>query len=428
MTDTLVCPSCGADIAVSETLTAQIRQHLRQDFEREARRKDRDLEQRLEELGRQRQTLDADRQALDQEIAARLADAQARLASEARAQAQQAVALELHDLEGQLAEAQGKIADARKAELQLRRERRDLEERHRELDLSVTRTLDAERAKIRDETLRAAADEERLRLADKEKRIADLLRQIDDLKRASEQSTAQERGEVMEVLLEDLLRDVFPQDAIEPVPVSFPGGDLLQHVHDAAGLRCGTILWESKRTRNWNEAWLPKLRDDQRAAKAHLAVLATAEMPKSLTHFGNVDGIWVTNRHCLVGLASALRLGLIETARVKRSLEGRQSKVDSLYYYLAGAEFSQRIEGIVEAFLTMKEDLDSEKRSIQRLWAKREKQLDRATLNTSGLYGDLAAILGASLPPIANLELAAITQEPDVPDLEPATTADDSPF
>jgi hypothetical protein len=151
-------------------------------------------------------------------------------------------------------------------------------------------------------------------------------------------------------------------------------------------------------------------------------------MPKGIAHFGNLEGIWVTNRHCLVGLATALRHGLIETARVKRSLEARQTKVDALYNYLAGSEFRQRVEGIVEAFLTLKEDLESEKRSMNRLWAKREKQLDRGALSTSGLYGDLAGILGASLPQIANLEFAAITVEPEAADLEPAAAADDSPF
>src|SRR5262249_55817739 len=182
----------------------------------------------------------------------------------------------------------------------------------------------------------------------------------------------QARGEVMEIVLEQLLRDNFPQDTVEPVPVSYHGGDLLQHVHDSSGLACGTILWESKRTKNWNEGWLPKLRDDQRSAKAHVAVLVTAEMPKGVVAFRCIDGVWVTNRLCVLGLASALRTGMIEAARSKRFTEGRQTKAELLYNYLSSTEFRRRIEGIVEAFITMKEDLDSEKRSLQRIWAKRE--------------------------------------------------------
>jgi hypothetical protein len=429
MTDTITCPSCGADIAVSETLAAQIRQHLRQEFDRDARQKDHELEQRLDDIRRQELDLNASRQSMEQEIATRVAEEQVRLAEEARRKAQESVALELRDLEGQLTDAKEKVTEARKAELQLRRERRELEDQKRDLELTVDRTLDAERAKVRDDVMRAAVEENRLHLADKDKLITDLRSQIDDLKRVSEQGTAQSRGEVMEVVLEDLLRDVFPYDTIEPVPASFPGGDVLQHVHDATGLNCGIILWESKRTRNWNEAWLPKLRNDQRAAKAHLAVLATVEMPKGLTTFGNIDGVWVTSRHCLIGLAAALRHGMIEAARTRRSLEGRKSKVELLYNYLAGSEFRQRIEGIVEAFITMKDDLESEKRSVQRLWAKREKQLERAALNTAGLYGDLGGILGANLPQIANLELAVIATDSDAPDMEPATVGSaDSPF
>jgi len=429
MTDTIVCPSCGADIAVSETLAAQIRQNMRQEFDREARQKDRELEQRLDEIRRQERALTAAQQSMEQEIATRVAQEQARLAEEARKQAQESVKLEMCDLQDQLADAKEKIGEAHQAELQLRKERRELEDQQRELELTVNRTLDAERAKVRDDAMRAAAEDNRLHLADKDKLIADLRDQIDDLRRISEQGTAQSRGEAMEILLEDLLRDVFPHDTIEPVPASFPGGDVLQHVHDPAGLHCGTILWESKRTKNWNEGWLPKLRNDQRAAKAHLAVLATVEMPKGLSTFGNIDGIWVTSRHCLVGLATALRYGLIEAARTKRSQEGRKTKIEVLYNYLAGSEFRQRIEGIVEAFITMKEDLESEKRSLHRLWAKREKQLERAALSTAGLYGDLGGILGASLPQIAHLELTNIAADPEVPDMEPATVAiDDSPF
>jgi hypothetical protein len=143
-------------------------------------------------------------------------------------------------------------------------------------------------------------------------------------------------------------------------------------------------------------------------------------MPKGLTTLGSIDGVWVTNRGCLVGLAAALRAGLLEVARTRRSLQGKQTKIEILYNYLSSTEFRQRIEGIVEAFVTMRDDLDSEKRSMRRIWAKREKQLDRAVANTAGLYGDLGAILGANLPQIANLELASIAVCPQEPELEKA--------
>lgn len=425
MTDTIICPNCGSEIAVSETLAAQIQQHLRLEFDQEARRKDKDLEKRLEDLRQQERDIKTVRQSMEQEVSIRIAQEQTRLANEARVNAEQSVALEMRDLEGQLTEARDKIIEARKAELQLRQERRDLEDARRELELTVSRRLDQEWVKVRDEAKREAVEENRLREADKEKLVFDLRRQIEELKRMSELGSQQAQGEVLELELEHLLRQNFPFDIIEAVPRSTRGGDVLQHVHDRDGLIGGTIVWESKRTRAWNDAWLPKLRDDQRAAKAHLAVILTAELPKNLAAFGCIDGIWVTNRACLVGLGAALRAGLIEAARTRRSVEGRQTKVEHVYQYLAGTEFRQKVEGIAEAFLTMQRDLESEKRSLRRLWAKREKQLERAVVNTAGLYGDLGGIIGASLPRIPCLELPGITADEEI---TVATALENAPF
>ena len=211
----------------------------------------------------------------------------------------------------------------------------------------------------------------------------------------------------MELELEELLRQHFPQDGIEAIPRGTHGGDVLQRVHDHCGKECGTILWEAKRTKAWNDGWLPKLRDDQRAARAHLAALLSAEMPKDLASFGCRDGVWVTSLACLAGMAAALRAGLLEIARAKRSLDGQNVKSEMLQNYFSGPEFTQRVQGIAEALVGMRHDLESERRCFQRRWAKRQKQIDRATINTAGLYGDVGGILDAKLPSIALLELAA---------------------
>jgi hypothetical protein len=297
------------------------------------------------------------------------------------------------------------------------------------LELTVNRQLDEERQQIREQAKQEAIDENRLREADQDKLITDLRRQIADLKRTSEQGSQQSQGEVMELELEDILRQHFPFDTIDPVPVGVLGGDLLQHVHDGNGASCGAILWESKRTKAWHDGWLPKLRDNQRAARARFAVLTTVEMPKGLLNFGNIDGVWITSRGCVVGVAAVLRAGLIEVARTQRSLEGRQTKVELLYGYLSGPEFRQRVEAIVEAFVTLKADLESEKRSLKRLWAKREKQLDRALHHTASLHGELGGIIGAALPQIPSLELPAIAADPSFTQEPPAYAAlEENPF
>ncbi len=372
MADTLLCPKCGLEIEVSTTLSAQLRDHLRKEYEGEAQRNE------------------------------------AQLIQQAQLKAKESLAREFGDLESQLAETKQKLGDAQQAELQLRKDRRALETQKSELELAFTRKLDEERNAIRQAAKQEACEENRLREADRDNTIATLRRQIDELKRKSEQGSNQAQGEVMELVLEDALRHNFPLDTIDDVPVGVHGGDLLQHIFDTGSQPCGTLLWESKRTKAWSDTWLPKLREDQRAAKADFAILVTAELPRACTAFGVIDGVWITKRQYALALAIALRTGLLEVARTRRSLEGRQTKMDLLYQYVAGSEFRQRVEGIVEAFVTMKTDLEAEKRAYQRLWTKREKQLDRVIANTSGLHGDLAGILGAKMPQIDSLELAQI--------------------
>lgn len=409
MSQSIVCPNCSFEIEVSDALSAQLREQLRKEFDAEARRKEIALAKQEEVLREGQKALEESRRTLENEVSERVSQERERLLQEAKAQAKESVTLDLQELQAQLANTKQQLSQAQQAELQLRMDRRKLEEEKQALELTVNRKLDEERTKIRDEAKRQADEEHRLQEADKDKLVGDLRRQIDELKRKSEQGVPQTQGEVMELQLEEVLREHYPTDTIEPVPVGAHGGDVLQHVFDSGGQRCGTILWESKRTKAWSDNWLPKLRDDQRAARAHLAVLTTMVLPKGITTFGHIDGVWITNRGCLVGLAAALRAGLLEIARTRRTLEGKQTKVEVLYNYFSSAEFRQRIEGIVEAFITMRDDLDSEKRSMQRIWAKREKQLDRAVTNTAGLYGDLGGILGNNLPQIAQLELQGIT-------------------
>jgi hypothetical protein len=413
MHDIIHCPSCGCEITVSETLTAQIRQQLRQELDVEVRRKDGDLAKRMDEIRHREKALEESREAIEKEVAGRVAHEQDRLAQEAKVRAQESVAAELRDIQEQLTTARTQLSDVQNIELQLRKERRKLQEEKHALELTVNRTLDEERGKIRDDARRESDEGHRLKDADMEKMIGDLRHQIAELKRKSEQGSQQAQGEVMELILEDILRQCFPLDGIDEVPVGVHGGDVVHCIFDATGEECGKILWESKRTKAWSDAWLPKLRDDQRAAKAHVAILVTAAMPKGLAAFGCIDGVWVTKREYVVGLAVALRSGLLEVARTRRSVQGQLTKMEFLYEFLVGPEFQQRVEGIIEAFATMKQDLDSERRALQRLWAKREKQLDRAMINTSGLYGDLASILGTSLPLIDSLELTHIPVEAD---------------
>lgn len=389
MHDTIICPQCKYEIEVTEVLSSQLRGKLQKEFDAEQRRKDEEFAKKAEDLHKREQALESSKLSIDTEVQSRLIKERARVDQEAAAKARETVAVELKEQQDELAETRTKLQEAQKAELDVRKRARELEEQKRELDLTVARQMDEERQKIRDQAKREVTDERSLKEAEKDKVIDDLRKQITDWQRKAEQGSQQAQGEVLELEQEDILRRTFPFDTIEPVPKGIHGGDVLQRVHDTSGLDCGLILWESKRTKAWSDSWLPKLRDDQRTAKAQISILVTVELPKGISTFGYVDGVWITNRACALGLVAALRAGLIEVAGAKRSLEGRQEKMEILYKYLSGAEFRHRVQGVVEAFVTLREDLEGEKRAMQRIWASR---VGRYASNR------LASLVGGSTP------------------------------
>jgi hypothetical protein len=438
MSDVLHCPKCNCEIEIAGALAAQVRSELQKQFDAETRLKNKELAEREELLNHQEEKLilgqaELDKELkrrveaafaereetlgqrdkellirqkkLDEEVSQRLERERSALEAAAAEKAKKTAAVEVGDLTSQLTETQTKLQEAQKAELTLRKERRDLEQQKKELELEVARTLDAERHSIQEKATKAAAEAAALKEAEKDKLINDLRSQIGDLQRKSEQGSQQAQGEVLEEELEKRLAQQFPGDQICPVPKGVHGGDIVHRVINPVGRECGVILWETKRTKRWSDDWLPKLRNDQRTAKAQVAILVSIELPKDVANFAQRDGVWISNRNSAFGLATALRAGLMEVAKTLASLEGRQEKMDLLYNYLSSVEFRNRVEGIVEAFKTMREDLESEKRAMQKHWARREKQLDLAVKNTGGLHGDLSGIMGHSLQAIEMLAL-----------------------
>ena len=307
-------------------------------------------------------------------------------------------------------QARYKESDLARREEQLRDKQQNLEASRQALEQEVLTRVAQQREALLEDAKKQARASLAVEMQDLNAQLSESKTKL-EAAQAAELELRKERRELetqkQELELEELLRQHFPQDGIEAIPRGTHGGDVLQRVHDHCGKECGTILWEAKRTKAWNDGWLPKLRDDQRAARAHLAALLSAEMPKDLASFGCRDGVWVTSLACLAGMAAALRAGLLEIARAKRSLDGQNVKSEMLQNYFSGPEFTQRVQGIAEALVGMRHDLESERRCFQRRWAKRQKQIDRATINTAGLYGDVGGILDAKLPSIALLELAA---------------------
>lgn len=405
--DTITCPKCGESIAVNETLYHQITEKARADVQTETLKQQKELVEREKEVQKKEQdlaqTLAAKTQALDLEFQKKIELEKQTIKALAMKEAEAAQSLELKDLQQQVEQKDKKLRQAEEAELDLRQKTRILEEKEKALELETARRIDDERAKIQEETAKQLHEEHRMNDAEKDKKLQDALRMNDELKRKLQQGSQQTQGEVLELELEASIKAMFPTDTIEAVPKGVNGADVIQRVFHRNGNSCGTIVWESKRTKSWGGDWIQKLKDDQRLVKAELAMIVSETLPKDVDNFALINGVWVTNPQCALGVASALRIQLIEVATTKLSAVGKNEKMEVLYAYLSGPEFKQRMEAIVEAFVSMQKDLLDEKRSAERQWAKREKQIQKVIANTSGMYGDFQGLIGSSLQTIPAL-------------------------
>jgi len=402
----IICPHCGKEIPLTQAISHQIRRQMQQEFEEQRKKKEQELEEKAQLLRAGERELEESKRLLEEQVALRIRKERDKIEEEMRRKVAEESEIRTRDLVDRLAIKEKQLKEAQESELAVRKERRELEESKKAFELQVARRLDEEREKIREATARAIGEEHRFKELDKEKQISDLRKQIEELRRKAEVGSQQAQGEILEIELEDILKANFPADAIEPVPKGIRGADILQKIHSAAGRQCGTIIWESKRTKAWSDGWIQKLKDDQREVKADIAVLLSVALPQNVRNFGYIDGIWVTDYSSIVGLTIALRMNLIQVAMAKLSSVGKQEKMEVLYGYLSGPEFRQKVEAIVEAFVTMKDDLDQEKRAMTKIWAKRGKQIERVIANTAGMYGDMQGIIGASLPEIKSLEMS----------------------
>jgi hypothetical protein len=409
---TIMCPNCRTEIRLTESLAAPLIAATRAQFELQLSQKDAQIRQREQAVREQQH-------ALEQQVADRVeeqlkAERTRLIAQEAR-KARLVSAAELESKSRELAEAQEilktqglKLAEAQNAQAELLRKQRKLDELQRELELTIERRVSDGLAEARTLARREAEEGLKLKVMEKDQTIASMQQKIEELKQRAEQGSQQLQGEVQELELESLLRLKFPFDLVEPVAKGEYGGDALQTVVSTGGSSCGAILWECKRTRNWSDGWLAKLREDQRGAKAEFAVLVSRALPKEIETFDVVDGIWVTHPRCALPVATVLRHLLLQLRGARHVAEGQQTKTEMVYQYLTGPRFRQRIDAIVEAFTTMHEDLDRERKAIMKQWAKREEQIERVMGATVGLYGDLQGIAGKSLQEIESLELRAL--------------------
>lgn len=423
---TIICPNCKTEIRLTESLAAPLIAATRKQFEQQLSQKDEEIEKREQGIRDKEKQIAEAKRTLDDQIAAQVAvqlkSERARVIEEESRKAKLASATELEGKARELDELQEvlkarniKLAEAQQAQAELIKKQRELDDAKRELELTVEKRVQDGLTEVRTQAKREAEEGLKLKVMEKDQTIASMQQKIEELKQRAEQGSQQLQGEVQELELENLLRAKFPFDSIEPVPKGEFGGDVLQRVISQTGQPSGTILWESKRTKNWSDGWLTKLREDQRTAKAEISVIVSQALPKGVEAFDVMDGVWVTSPRAALPVAIVLRHTLLEVCMARQASEGQQTKTEMIYQYLTGPRFRHRVEAIVEAFSTMQEDLDKERKAIMKQWAKREEQIARVMGATVGMYGDLQGIAGKSLQEIEGLELPFVKSDDAVP-------------
>jgi hypothetical protein len=447
--ETIVCPKCGEVIRISQVISQSIEEEIRQKYEKnfadwiskeretikdqimkeargtfekqieemkkdseakdnkikENKAKEIEFQKKIAESKENERKLAREHEAKEAEVRKEIEQEKQAIKEKEKKKAEESVKIEIEDLKTNLKEKSQKLEKAEAAEIELRRKQRELEDSKKNLELEMIRKLDQERPQIEEKAKQQVEESHRLKDLEKDKQLADMRTQIEELKRKAEQGSQKIQGEVLEIELERILKEEFPFDEINPVASGVRGGDIIQIVKTQSGHGCGKILWESKRTKNWSDSWIQKLKDDQREAKADLAVIVSEVLPRGFHHFRQIEGVWVADLPSTMSLGLALRTLLIQVARTRDIQTGKEEKMEVVYNYLTGSEFRNRVQAIMEAFVGMKKDLDSEKRAMESIWAKREKQIGRVVTNIAGMRGDLEGIVGLSLPTIKLLEL-----------------------
>ena len=416
--ETIVCPSCSHQFSLDQGITRHTIERYESDYAQSVAAQRKELEASVSrEAERRVSKLFTDQVAkLNEDLAdVRKAEQQAlaqieKVQIEVRARAVADFALEKKALADELEDKNKQVQTFRENEFALRKQRQQLEEQQANLKLELERQLDEARKVLTEQISNREAERFSYIEAEYKKKIDDAQKANEDLRRKLDQGSQQLQGEVLELELENMLASVFFHDLIEEVKKGQRGADVLQTVRTAAGQTCGKIIWEAKRAENWSDKWLQKLKDDQQSVGADIAVLVTTVMPRGVTDsFCRVGDVWVVNPQVMRPVAETLRVILLEGQRLKLVNTGRNEKMEQLYNYLSSAQFAQRMRTMVDGLEAMRSDLESEKRAMQKIWAKRQMQIERVTGSMTNVVGELQGIAQDQLPQLESmLELDAI--------------------
>jgi len=409
------CPNCGTPIDVNDVLKHQLEDSIRKEFQQKASIQNREIELKNEQFEKAKAEFEAKKKQENELFAERLERerkiAEKEISEKLKIKLEEENKDRLLLMEKELSEKSEKIRELNKMEgeiAKLQREKLEMKDAiQAEAEKQLNAQLNLEREKIR----KQEDDKNELKFKELQKQLEEQKKLTEEMKRKQEQGSMQLQGEVMELAIEEWLANNFPLDSIDEVKKGANGADCLQIVNTREHQNCGSIYYESKRTKAFQPSWIEKFKNDIRTKRANIGVLVTEVMPNGMERMGMRDGIWICTYEEFKGLSAVLRQSLIQINQAVQAQENKGDKMSMLYDFLTSNEFRLQIEGIVEGFTQMQSDLDSEKRAMQRIWKQREKQIEKVVHNTLGMYGSIRGIAGNAVQSVKALELDFIEEE-----------------
>lgn len=406
---TIQCPNCGTAIDVNDLLKHQIEETLRKEFQSKAAMQEKELALKNEQFEKAKAEFEAKKRQENELFVERLErekkqaerDIAEKLKQKLEEENQERIAL----MNKELAEKSEKLRELNKMEAEIAKLNREKLEMKEAIEAQLQRQLNDQLIQEKEKIRKLEEEKNELKVKELLKQLEDQKKLTEEMKRKQEQGSMQMQGEVQELAIEEFIMQNFPLDTLEEIKKGATGADCLQIVNTREVQNCGTIYYESKRTKAFQPAWIEKFKNDIRTKKANIGVLVTEVMPADMDRMGMKEGIWICTFEEFKGLSAVLRQSLIQISQAVQSQENKGDKMEMLYDFLTSNEFRLQIEGIVEGFSQMQADLVSEKRAMQRIWSQREKQIEKVILNTTNMYGNIRGIAGNAVQAVRALEL-----------------------
>lgn len=409
MVDKIKCPNCAHEFDVEEALSGKMQAHFKAEYERKVAEQAQKFNIERGKLEKEKELFEQKKEKENELFKEKLEQRLLKEAEKIQKSTSETFELQLKSLQQENEKKKSENRALKEQEIDLLKRESLLKEKAEDLKLNVQKELLEKQTEIEEKA--KAKERESMALKEKEyqKQLDDQRKLIDEMKRKAEQGSMQMQGEVQELALEELLRTSYPFDTIEEVGKGIRGADCIQTVINSLQQPCGSIVYESKRTKSFSNDWINKLKQDQINCKADIAVIVTETFPSDMDRFGEKNGVWICGFNEVKSVSLVLRQLLLKTQSIKSSDENKGEKMELLYSYLTSNEFVQNINRIIENYDSMINQLNYEKKVAFKNFATREKQIWGVQENINVLFGSIKGIAGKELETSVNLELPNTT-------------------